>query len=110
MGINEQLNVGVVGACSRGGHFKSVFDAIASARIHVVCDTNVTSLDEAAKQAGHGGGDFFEMRDFVEAALGQKSSPNDIHDAIIMTLPGLMSQQSVEEVGKWIDVPDSREW
>ena len=27
-----------------------------------------------------------------------------------MTLPGLLSQQSIEEGGSWLDVPDSRDW
>jgi len=27
-----------------------------------------------------------------------------------MTLPGLVSQQSILEEGRWIDVPDSRQW
>jgi hypothetical protein len=27
-----------------------------------------------------------------------------------MTMPGLISQQSIAEGGRWIDVPDSRAW
>ena len=67
-------------------------------------------VPEAAEQAGHGGGDFFEILDFVEAAKGNKANPIDIHAAMDMTLPGLVSQQSIAEDGGWIDVPDSREW
>ena len=33
-----------------------------------------------------------------------------IHASMDMTLPGLLSQQSVAEGGRWVDVPDSREW
>jgi len=27
-----------------------------------------------------------------------------------MTLPGLLSQKSIAEGGRWLDVPDSRAW
>ncbi len=27
-----------------------------------------------------------------------------------MTLPGLISQQSILEDGRWLDVPESRDW
>jgi predicted dehydrogenase/GNAT superfamily N-acetyltransferase len=65
---------------------------------------------EAAKRAGHGGGDFFEILDFVNAVTGKAPCPIGIHEAMDMTLPGLVSQQSVLEGGRWIDVPDSRQW
>jgi predicted dehydrogenase len=67
-------------------------------------------MPQAAEQAGHGGGDFFEILEFIETAKGNRANPIDIHAAMSMTLPGLASQQSVAEDGSWIDVPDSREW
>lgn len=67
-------------------------------------------MEELAKKAGHGGGDFFEILDFVEAILGNKPPTVGIHEAMDMTLPGLISQQSIAEGGRWIDVPDSRAW
>ena len=33
-----------------------------------------------------------------------------IHEAMDMTLPGLISQQSVRDDGRWLPVPDSRDW
>ena len=33
-----------------------------------------------------------------------------IHEALDMTIPGLVSQQSIAEDGRWLPVPDSREW
>lgn len=60
--------------------------------------------------AGHGGGDFFEVLDFVDAIEGRRPNPIGVHEAMDMTLPGLVSQQSVREGGRWIDVPDSRTW
>jgi len=65
---------------------------------------------EEAKRAGHGGGDYFEVRDWVDAILGIKPCPIGIHEAMDMTLPGLVSQQSILHGGEWLDVPDSRDW
>jgi hypothetical protein len=65
---------------------------------------------ETARQAGHGGGDYFEVVDFVNAIQGRRPCPIGIHEAMDMTLPGLVGQQSIRQGGKWLDVPDSREW
>jgi predicted dehydrogenase len=65
---------------------------------------------EAAQQAGHGGGDYFEILDFVDAVQGMRPCPVGIHEAMDMTLPGLVSQQSIQESSRWLDVPDSRTW
>jgi hypothetical protein len=48
--------------------------------------------------------------DFVEAVKGNQAPPIDIHDAMDMTLPGLISQESMRRGGEWLDVPDSRDW
>lgn len=66
--------------------------------------------DEVARSAGHGGGDYFEVMDFVAAATGARPPAVGIHEAMDMTLPGLVSQQSILEGGRWIEVPDSRSW
>lgn len=65
---------------------------------------------ETAAKADHGGGDYFEILDFVDAIRGERASPIDIDTAMDMTLPGLISQQSIAEGGRWISVPDSRTW
>ncbi len=65
---------------------------------------------EEALRAGHGGGDYFEVLDFVNAIRGVAPCPVGIHEAMDMTLPGLVSQQSIAEGGRWLPVPDSREW
>ncbi len=63
-----------------------------------------------ALQAGHGGGDYFEVMDFVDAVRGRRPPPIGIHEAMDMTLPGLVSQESIRRGGEWLPVPDSREW
>jgi predicted dehydrogenase len=63
-----------------------------------------------ALQAGHGGGDYFEVMDFVAAIQGLRPPPVGIHEAMDMTLPGLVSQESIRREGEWLEVPDSREW
>ena len=65
---------------------------------------------QAALESGHGGGDYFAIRDWVNAIQGAAPCPIGIHEAMDMTLPGLVSQQSVLEEGRWMPVPDSREW
>jgi len=66
-------------------------------------------LMETAGKAGHGGGDFWVLHDFVEAIRQGAAPPIGIHEAMDMTLPGLISQQAVGP-GTWLKVPDSREW
>jgi predicted dehydrogenase/GNAT superfamily N-acetyltransferase len=61
-------------------------------------------------KAGHGGGDYFEVLDFINAVRGVAPCPIGIHEAMDMTLPGLISQQSITRAGAWMDVPDTRRW
>ncbi|NMC81680.1 MAG: hypothetical protein GYA63_02355, partial [Armatimonadetes bacterium] len=63
-----------------------------------------------AARVGHGGGDLFEMLDFVEAIRGLHPPTVGIHEAMDLTLPGLVSQRSILEGGRWLEVPDSRLW
>lgn len=65
---------------------------------------------EAALRAGHGGGDYFEVLDFLRSMLEGAPCPIGIHEAMDMTLPGLMSQASIAAGGAWMEVPDSRSW
>ena len=64
----------------------------------------------AAIGAGHGGGDYYEILDFEKLVRGQPDAPFGIREAMDMTLPGLISQQSIRDDGRWLPVPDSRDW
>ncbi len=59
---------------------------------------------------GHGGADYLMLRDFVRSLETGSPLPFGLHEALDMTLPGLISQQSIAEGGRWIEVPDSRLW
>ena len=65
---------------------------------------------EEALRAGHGGGDYFMIVDFLRAVRGDIEPPIGVHQAMDMTLPGLISQRSIQQGGRWLDVPDSRAW
>lgn len=66
--------------------------------------------EEQARRTGHGGGDYFVLADFISAVRGERPPRVDVHDALDMTLPGLMSQVSIAQGGRWVNVPDSRVW
>jgi predicted dehydrogenase len=66
--------------------------------------------EDAAGQAGHGGGDYFVVSEFVRSIREGTPPLIGIHEAMDMTLPGLVSQQSILEGGRWLEVPDSRRW
>lgn len=63
-----------------------------------------------ALEAGHMGGDYMEVQDFVNAILNGLELPIGIHEAMDITLPGLISQQSIINGSIWMDVPNSRDW
>jgi predicted dehydrogenase len=63
--------------------------------------------DEAI-DAGHGGSDYFPVRDFVDAILKDTAPPIDVYRALDFTVPGLMSEVSVERGGAPVAVPNFR--
>ena len=63
-------------------------------------------LARAAQQSSA----LYMLAEFLRAVREGGPSPVDVHAALDMTLPGLISQQSCEQNGAWIDVPDSRDW
>lgn len=65
---------------------------------------------EEALKAGHGGGDYWEVQDFVEAIINKKEAVIGIDFSMDMTLPGIVSQQSIAQGSTWVAVPDSRNW
>jgi len=62
------------------------------------------------EETWHGGGDYLELVEFVDAIRNDRTPEIDVHQSMDMTLPGLISQESVERDGEWLKVPDSRDW
>jgi len=65
-------------------------------------------LERSATGTGHDGGDFFEVHSFIQSVRNDTSPPIDVYTALDWTLPGLVSEQSIEAGGVPITVPDPR--
>lgn len=63
---------------------------------------------EEQKAAGHWGGDFFIVQDFVEAIKGTVPPAIDVYDACEWTAVALLSELSVMNGGRTMDMPDFR--
>ncbi len=63
---------------------------------------------EQQKKAGHWGGDFFIVQDFVDAIIKDKKPAIDIYDACEWTAVGLLSELSIMNNGKPVLMPNFR--
>ena len=63
---------------------------------------------EEALRAGHGGGDYFIVGDFMSAIRKGEPPPIDVYRAMDYTVPGLISEQSILKDGAPLPVPDFR--
>lgn len=63
---------------------------------------------QEALKAGHGGGDYFEVRGFVDSIIQDTKPPIDVYEALDMTVPGLVSEESINKGGISLPVPDFR--
>lgn len=68
------------------------------------------NMPREALESGHWGGDYMVVQDFVDTIVQGIKPPIGLHEALDMTLPGLISQQSIEQGAVWLEVPDSRDW
>jgi predicted dehydrogenase len=60
------------------------------------------------KGSGHWGSDAFPLLDFLDAIEQGTKPPLGIYEALEMTLPGIVSEQSIAQSGAWLSVPDPR--
>jgi hypothetical protein len=58
--------------------------------------------------AGHWGADTWPLLDFLDAIEAGSKPPLGIYEALEMTLPGLVSERSIEQGGTWLAVPDPK--
>lgn len=63
---------------------------------------------EEQKKSGHWGGDFFLVDDFLDAVINGKKPAIDVYDACEWTAVGLLSELSVTNGGKVVDMPRFR--
>ena len=63
---------------------------------------------EDQKSAGHWGGDFFIIEDFVKAIKNGEKPAIDVYDACEWTAVGLLSELSIMNGGRTMDMPDFR--
>lgn len=64
--------------------------------------------EQQAVKAGHGGGDFLQIMDFLGAVRGERPCPIDAFTALDFSVPGLVSQESILCGGIPLPVPDFR--
>ena len=62
----------------------------------------------AGNEAGHGGGDYYIIRDFLDAVKGVKPPFIDVYEACEWTAVGLLSSLSVTNRGRAMDMPNFR--
>lgn len=60
------------------------------------------------QEAGHNGGDFFIVDDFVNACLTGEKPEIDVYDGIEWSAVALLSQMSIENGGKTMKMPEFR--
>ncbi|MBB3128453.1 putative dehydrogenase [Paenibacillus rhizosphaerae] len=60
------------------------------------------------KSAGHWGGDYFIVEDFVAAIKGERMPAIDVYDACEWTAVALLSELSVMNGGRTLEMPDFR--
>lgn len=61
---------------------------------------------EAALRAGHGGGDYFVVKDWIDAVRGEREPAIGVSEALEWTAVGLCSTLSIQQGGASIRVPD----
>lgn len=60
--------------------------------------------------AGHWGSDAWPVGEFIEAITRGTRPPIDVYAALDMSLPGIISEQSIAQGGAWLPVPNPRMW
>ena len=75
--------------------------------MRIICERYKTHAVKGAG-AGHGGGDYFIIQDFIDAIKGIKPPFIDVYDACEWTAVGLLSALSVSNRGRAMEMPDFR--
>ncbi|MBO0867711.1 MAG: Gfo/Idh/MocA family oxidoreductase, partial [Micromonosporaceae bacterium] len=60
--------------------------------------------------AGHWGADAWPVLEFIRSIVDDVEPPAGVFDALDMSLPGIVSENSAGQGGGWVHVPDPRLW
>ena len=66
------------------------------------------NVTEELKSAGHWGGDYFIVQDFIDAIIKGTKPAIDVYEACEWTAVGILSELSIMNGGKVIDMPNFR--
>lgn len=83
------------------------FDALAKEFVPAIWREVPKSIMETTT---HWGIDYVTMREWIAHLCGERPFRVDIHRAMDLTLPGIMSTESIDGGSAWVDVPNSRDW
>ena len=64
------------------------------------------NLDENARKAGHGGGDYLVQGEFINAILEDREPLIDVYDSALWSCITPLSQQSIDQNGAPMAIPD----
>lgn len=62
------------------------------------------------KDANHWGADYFMIKDFIDSITNNKPVTVDIYKALEFTIPGILSEESINSKGQAIEVPNIKRW
>jgi hypothetical protein len=63
-------------------------------------------LEKKAEGAGHGGMDYFVLRDFIESVKNRTAPPIDVYDAAAWSAISPLSEQSIAQGSAAVPIPD----
>jgi predicted dehydrogenase len=67
-------------------------------------------IPQSVLKETHWGVDYVTIREYIASLLGERPFRVGIHEAMDLTLPGILSTESINSGGIWINVPDTRSW
>jgi len=104
----DPIRFAVVGAGRGRSFIRAAADPSTGVELVAVCDRNPLWREhrEEAAAAGHGGGDFFLLREFAGAVREQRSPLIDVYDAVTWSSITPLSVQSLSGGGVPVPVPD----
>ncbi|TFJ92094.1 Gfo/Idh/MocA family protein [Lentibacillus salicampi] len=68
-------------------------------------------INELSKEDdSHWGGDYLMIQDFIRSIVEGKPVTIDVYRALGMTIPGILSEESISNGGKTVSMPDIKDW